>query len=75
DYSFCFTELADLFGPRSQGLVELAERIARDDTDGLCEVSDGLFKIEHDAWPFARIVAARFDAWLELAPRQYSKAV
>lgn len=75
DYAFCFSELAERFGPRSQGLVELAERIAREDRDGLCEVSDGLFKIEPDAWPFARIVAARFDAWLELAPRQYSKAV
>lgn len=75
DYAFCFVELAERFGPRSQGLVELAERIAHEDTDGLCEVSDGLFKIEPDAWPFARIVAARFDGWLELAPRQYSKAV
>jgi oxygen-independent coproporphyrinogen-3 oxidase len=75
DYSFSFTELAERFGGRSQGLVELAERIAHDDRDGLCEVSDGLFKIEPAAWPFARIVAARFDAWLELAPRQYSKAV
>lgn len=75
DYAFCFTELAEQFGPRSQGVIELAERIAHDDKDGLCEVSDGLFKIEPEAWPFARIVAARFDAWLELAPRQYSKAV
>lgn len=75
DYAFCFTELAERFGPRSQGIVELAERMAHDDKDGFCEVSDGLFKIEPAAWPFARIVAARFDAWLELAPRQYSKAV
>ena len=75
DYSFCFSELAERFGHRSQGLVELAERIAHDDRDGFCEVSDGLFKIEPDAWPFARIIASRFDAWLELAPRQYSKAV
>jgi oxygen-independent coproporphyrinogen III oxidase len=75
DYAFCFTELAERFGPRSQGLVELAERIAREDHDGFCEVSDGLFKIEPAAWPFARIIASRFDAWLELAPRQYSKAV
>lgn len=75
DYAFGFSELTERFGNRSQGLVELAERIAHEDKDGLCEVSDGLFKIEPDAWPFARMVAARFDAWLELAPRQYSKAV
>ena len=75
DYSFCLSELTQRFGHRSQGLVELAERIAHDDRDGLCEVSDGLFKIEPEAWPFARIIASRFDAWLELAPRQYSKAV
>lgn len=75
DYAFSFSELAERFGPRAHGLIELAERIAHEDRDGLCEVSDGLFKIWSEAWPFARIVAARFDAWLELVPRQYSKAV
>ncbi len=75
DYAFSLTDVSAQFGAPADEIIDLAKRLAREDQDGLCEIADGLFKITPEAWPFARIIAARFDAWLALAPRQYSKAV
>jgi len=68
DYAFSLTDVSAQFGAPADEIIDLAKRLARED-------QDGLFKITPEAWPFARIIAARFDAWLALAPRQYSKAV
>ncbi|MCA0432983.1 MAG: oxygen-independent coproporphyrinogen III oxidase [Proteobacteria bacterium] len=75
DYAFSLEELRQRFGEAADDLVDFAQQIAAFDRDGLCHIACGLFSVTPEAWPLVRIVASRFDAWLDVGTRRYSKAV
>lgn len=75
DFKFSFSELKKNFPKRAQLYIEEAHHIADTDDQGLCSVSDEKFEIAPAAIPFARIVASKFDAYLNNSGARYSKAV
>lgn len=42
---------------------------------GLCHFIDDHVRIDTDAWPYARAMAALFDPWRQVAQREFSSAV
>lgn len=75
DFEFGFQALEDQFGSAATPYVAEAIRIAAQENDGLCKADRQSFSIPEEARPFARIVAARFDAWLNESGARYSRAV
>lgn len=75
DFKFSFTDLRERFGADASPYIEEAKSIALAEDDGLCRVDTDCFIVPADARPYARIVAARFDAYLAQANARYSSAV
>lgn len=75
DFAFSKDALLQAFGPAALPLWNEAQGIAVNDSHGLCEVSEDRFWIATQAKVLVRLVAARFDAWLDSASQRYSKAV
>lgn len=75
DFEFSFADLRERFGADASLYIEEAEHIALAEDDGLCCVEAENFIVPADARPYARIVAARFDAYLAQANARYSSAV
>ena len=75
DFEIRFPALLEAFGPAAQPYIEEARHVAASDTEGLCQADDASFCVPADARPFTRIVAARFDAWLNESGARYSRAV
>jgi oxygen-independent coproporphyrinogen-3 oxidase len=67
--------LKQAFGPAAQPYIDEARHVAGADADGLCEADGDDFVIPPPARPFTRIVAARFDAYLNHSSARYSRAV
>lgn len=76
DFEIPYPALRQEFGPAAaEPYIDEARDVAASDSEGLCETSDTSFSIPVDARPFTRIVAARFDAWLNESGARYSRAV
>jgi oxygen-independent coproporphyrinogen-3 oxidase len=75
DFKLSFQALEDRFGAAASPYVAEAIRVAANECDGLCAANSEEFSIPEDARPFARIVAARFDAYLNDSGARYSRAV
>ncbi len=75
DFRIGFDALKQAFGPAAQPYIEEARHVAAADVDGLCEADGDDFVIPPPARPFTRIVAARFDAYLNHSSARYSRAV
>lgn len=73
DFGFAAGDLIDQFGRRSAGLLAEAQAIAAD--DALVRFAGGRFEILPAARPFARTIAARFDAYLGAGGARHSAAV
>ena len=73
DFGFEADELAQRFGHRSAAI--LAEAQAAAGNDSMLRFEDGRFQIRAAARPFARSIAARFDAYLGAGGARHSAAV
>jgi len=75
DLAFRFDSLHAAFGKFAAPCESLARQVAAESGVGLCTVDDGVFRIPEEARPFVRVVASRFDAYLENSQARYSRAV
>jgi oxygen-independent coproporphyrinogen-3 oxidase len=62
-------------GERALALIATAEEVLRDDRYGLVEREGAGFRITETGRPFARLIAARFDAYLQNGAARHSLAV
>lgn len=75
DFSFSFSDVAGRF-PAFAGVIGgEAKAFAASDKDGLCHIEEGHFRLTPAGRPFARIVAAVFDAHLASGRGRHSVAV
>ena len=75
DLAFRFDSLCAAYGELAAPCESLARRVAAEIGAGICTVDDGVFRISEEARPFVRVVASRFDAYLENSQARYSRAV
>ena len=75
DFRIGFDGLKQAFGNAALPYISEARDIAAADTDGLCTSDTDGFIIPSDARAFTRIVAARFDAYMNQSEARYSRAV
>lgn len=75
DLSFSASGYRASFGDAAEPLIEVAERILRDDRDGFLQATGDGFVITETGRPFARLVASEFDAYLARRPGGHSLAV
>lgn len=75
DFSFSEDDLLDRFGIAADAVIAEARAHASQDRDGLCAMSEGRFHVPPEARAFTRIVASRFDAYLQQSQFRYSRAV
>ncbi len=61
--------LAAAYGDEAGPLIETAVEVVRDDRFGLVEGDGRAFRVTDVGRPFARLIAARFDAYLPKGPR------
>lgn len=74
DFSFSFAEVAGEF-PGGGAVIEEAKLFRARDVDGLTTIEDGIFRLTARGRPFARSVAAVFDAHLQSGRGRHSVAV
>jgi len=75
DLAFHGRDVVQRFGPDALPLIAEAEAVARSDVDGLIRTIDDGFAITERGRPFARAIAARFDAYLPGGRARHSAAV
>lgn len=75
DLAFDGRSLRARFGPAAEPLIQSAEAITREDVDGFVTPRSGGFAVTAQGRPFARTIAARFDAYLSEQPGRHSRAV
>ena len=75
DFRVSFDEMEARFGAAAEPYINEAMAIAEADDDFICGADIEGFFVPEDARPFARLVAARFDAHLSQSDFRYSKAV
>jgi oxygen-independent coproporphyrinogen-3 oxidase len=75
DFGFSFADVADRFPAFAGVLRAEAKAFAASDRDGLCRIEEGGFRLTLAGRPFARIVAAAFDAHLASGRGRHSVAV
>lgn len=75
DLTFKRSDVARRFGPVAQAVIADAALLAQADSDGLVRASDDGFAITERGRPFARAIAARFDAYLAGTQAGHSSAV
>lgn len=75
DFRIGFEALEARFGAAAEPYINEALAIAEADEDFICGADIDGFFVPEDARPFARLVAARFDAHLHESDFRYSKAV
>ena len=74
DFEIRFNDLSKRF-ECAQPYIDELKSVASAEEDGLCEADGIKFTIPNNARPYTRIVAARFDAYLNKSGARYSKAV
>jgi oxygen-independent coproporphyrinogen-3 oxidase len=75
DLTFKRSDVARRFGPMAQAVIADAALLAQADSDGLVRASDDGFAITERGRPFARAIAAHFDAYLAGTQARHSAAV
>jgi oxygen-independent coproporphyrinogen-3 oxidase len=75
DFSLDFEALSAKFGAASAQIVAEATELVACDPDRLVRIADGRLEILPEAWPFARSIAAHFDAYLATGRGRHSIAV
>ena len=75
DFRFEYNALRAEFGPDSEAHIHFAKALAAQEKDGLCVADETSFSVPESMRTLVRVVASRFDQWLTVAPKQYSKAV
>ena len=75
DLAFRRSDVARRFGLVAQAVIADAALLVRADRDGLVRVTDDGFAITERGRPFARAIAARFDAYLASSRARHSLAV
>lgn len=75
DFSFSFVQLKAEFPGLAGVVVEEAKLFRARDVDGLTAIEDGIFRLTERGRPFARSVAAVFDAHLQSGRGRHSVAV
>lgn len=73
DFGFAVADLAERFGPRAAAVLAEAQAFAAGDS--LIRLENGRFEIMAEARPFARSIAARFDAYFGAGGARHSAAV
>lgn len=73
DFGFVVADLFKRFGHRSADVIAEAQALAADDP--MVRFADGRFEIRPETQPFARSIAARFDAYLGAGAARHSSAV
>ena len=73
DFGFAAADLVERFGHGSAGVIAEAQALAADDS--MVRFGEGRFEIRPEAQPFARSIAARFDAYLGEGAARHSAAV
>jgi len=73
DFGFCAADLMESFGDRAGTILAEAQSMAG--SDPMTRFDDGRFEILSEARPFARSIAARFDAYLGAGAARHSAAV
>ncbi|SFB38168.1 oxygen-independent coproporphyrinogen-3 oxidase [Rhizobium sp. NFR07] len=75
DFGFDFLPLRASFPDGADELIGEARAFARQNTDGICHVTNGAFRITRQGRPFARTVAAIFDRYFDTGRGRHSIAV
>jgi oxygen-independent coproporphyrinogen III oxidase len=75
DYTLSFDELGKRFGSLAAQVIAEAQDLVAGDPDRHVEIIDGCLTIAPEAWPFARSIACRFDAYLANGRGRHSIAV
>ncbi|WP_313532469.1 oxygen-independent coproporphyrinogen III oxidase [Shinella sp.] len=75
DFGFSFADVADRFPAFAAVIRGEAKAFAASDRDGLCRIEEGCFRLTTAGRPFARTVAAVFDAHLASGRGRHSVAV
>ena len=75
DFAIDFNAMDARFGAAAAPYLREARMIAAGDSDRLCVIEGARFVVPPDMRAFTRIVAARFDAYLNASEARYSKAV
>lgn len=74
DFGFTRQAVIERFGKDGEKAWAQAETIAAEN-HGLCRIKGDHFEMERAARALVRLVASKFDTWLEASAFQYSKAV
>ncbi|MNW09556.1 coproporphyrinogen III oxidase [compost metagenome] len=75
DFAFSFARIKAEFPELAGAVVEEAKLFRARDADGLTTIDDGIFRLTERGRPFARSVAAIFDAHLQSGRGRHSVAV
>ncbi len=75
DFGMSKFELVSRFGEAGRKAWAKAENLAGTVLPDLCRIDGNRFEIIVEARPLVRLVASKFDTWLEASAFQYSKAV
>ncbi|PWV98955.1 anaerobic coproporphyrinogen III oxidase [Hoeflea marina] len=75
DFAFDFATVRHEFGGAAESVLDEAEYLARSDTDGMIEMSGGLFQVTDKGRPFVRSVASAFDSYFGLGTARHSASV
>ncbi len=75
DFGFSFADVAGRFPALASIIRGEAQAFAASDRDGLCRIENGCFQLTSAGRPFARTVAAVFDAHLASGRGRHSVAV
>lgn len=75
DFAFSFAKIAGEFPEGAGAVIEEAKLFRAKDIDGLTTIEDGIFRLTERGRPFARSVAAVFDAHLQTGRGRHSVAV
>ena len=75
DFAFSFADLRQRFPGDAEGPIAEAQAYVAANTDGVAEIAHGAFRITPRGKPFARAIAATFDAYLGNGRGRHSIAV
>jgi oxygen-independent coproporphyrinogen III oxidase len=75
DFSVAFAPLRQRYGSHFDAVYSDALEVAALDQAGWCGIDGERFYITPEGRPFTRIIASKFDAWLNKGNVRYSKAV
>ena len=75
DFAFTKAELTAKFGNAADAYWQQAQAIALNDHNGLCMIEGSTFALKLEARPLVRVIASKFDSWLNDSKFLYSKAV